>query len=252
MLPYIKTEFGDISTFSILIVIATLVMLFAVKLSLKNAVNQASEVVFIYPKIVVCGISGFFVAGIFDSIFKFIEYGTFQISGITFYGGLIGAILALYIQLKIMGNRGTQYSIEEWFDLLTLPFILFHCIGRIGCFFAGCCYGKPTDSFLGVVFPDNLRDGIVHNGVSCYPTQLFESVALLGIFVFVLFRKHKFQVYLLCYAIVRFFLEFIRGDDRGYILIFLSPAQLISCIVVLLQILRSIAHMKKRAITMQK
>lgn len=218
-------------------------MLLMIHMLLKKSSDREDEEVFIIPKVIICGISGFFSAAIFDALFKYFEYGTLKISGITFYGGLIGAITILYIQLQF-NRKYTHYNIKEWFDLLTLPLIIFHFFGRIGCFFAGCCYGKITESHLGVIFPDNIEHGIIHNGLKRYPTQLFEAVALLVIFILVSFAKNKFQSYLASYASIRFFLEFFRGDDRGYLTSFLSPAQIISIVIILNILFYRIAEIK--------
>ena len=104
--------------------------------------------------------------------------------------------------------------------------MIFHFFGRIGCFLGGCCYGKVTTFKLGVAFPDNVKENIFHYGSKRYPTQLFEAIILLIILVTILFvKKNKFKLYLILYSIARFFLEFLRGDDRGSVLINISPAQ---------------------------
>ena len=248
MIPFIHTRWGDISTYTLCVVVGILAMLGILHLSLKKTQDRYSEEVFIIPKMVVCGLSAFVFATLLDTLFKFLKYGTFVIGGITFYGGLIGALLALYIQLKIAKRKNTtRYSIAEWFDLLTPPLILFHFFGRIGCFLAGCCYGKPTSSVVGMVFPDNPQYEIIHNGMSLHPTQLYEAILLLVIFIVVLFTKHKFQVYLLYYAVGRYFIEYLRGDDRGFVCQYMSPAQAISLCIILVLLICRITYMYKKA-----
>ena len=107
-----------------------------------------------------------------------------------------------------------------------------HAFGRIGCFFAGCCYGKETDSFLGVQFPD--LPAPVH------ATQLYEAAFLFVLFAvlsFLLLKKgfkHNMSVYLICYGIFRFCNEFLRGDYRGNFLGIISPSQFWSlCMIAL-------------------
>jgi phosphatidylglycerol:prolipoprotein diacylglycerol transferase len=119
-----------------------------------------------------------------------------------------------------------------------------HAIGRVGCFAAGCCYGKPTSHFWGVTFTNPLAHEIVGTplGQALEPTQLFESAVELTIF-FILswllvrkkFEGQVFGAYLFLYGIARFFLEFIR-DDHGRGSVFggaLSGTQLISIGLVL-------------------
>lgn len=231
MIPYLHTKYGSIPTFTLFIISGTAVMLLTLHISLKKTPNGKQEEYFIIPKVVFSGVAGLLLSALFDAFFKYIESGSFELSGITFYGGLIGAMLSMYILLRLF-KRNTQYSIKEWFDFLTAPFILFHIFGRTGCFFAGCCYGKNTSSFWGVNFPDNIENEIVHGGEKCYPTQLFEAAMLFIIFIAVVLLKNKFQSYIISYAMGRFVLEFLRGDNRGELFGFLSPAQSISVIII--------------------
>lgn len=113
-----------------------------------------------------------------------------------------------------------------------------HCLGRIGCFLGGCCFGKPTDCVFGVVFPEGSLPYEYYGGaVAVHPTQLYEAAFLLALFLFLLFcgKKYGFPLYLILYGTGRFFLEFLRNDDRGILPgIPLSPAQAISVLLVLL------------------
>ncbi|NUM87830.1 MAG: prolipoprotein diacylglyceryl transferase [Bdellovibrionales bacterium] len=105
-----------------------------------------------------------------------------------------------------------------------------HAFGRLGCFFAGCCYGKPTDSFFGVRFPNMLH--------RVYPTQLFESLflfLLFGVLYYLVFERRSYQafaIYLFSYGVFRFGIEFIRGDHRGVFVGSLSPSQTLSLVMV--------------------
>jgi phosphatidylglycerol:prolipoprotein diacylglycerol transferase len=146
--------------------------------------------------------------------------------GLIFYGGFILASIAGVIFAKIR-----NLAILDTADIIA-PFIaLGHAIGRVGCFLNGCCFGRPTDSFLGVRFP--------HTFAKVYPTQLFSSAGLLIIFFFLLFfqsrRSFKGEIislYLILYGIFRFFIEFLRGD---LLPVFhgLTSTQLVSIIFVI-------------------
>lgn len=231
MIPAIDTPFGPLPTFPIWVVFGILAMFFLLSVSLRRKSNYVNEENYIFPKLVLSGMIGLASSGLLDALFKLPVSGEFEITGITFYGGFLGAAASLYILLKATGSK-TAYSVQEWFQLLTLPFILFHIFGRIGCFFGGCCYGKETDNFLGVVFVDNPANNIIHNGIKRYPTQLFEATALMIIFLLLLKRRNKFIHYLFLYAVSRFIIEFFRGDERGHISGILSPAQCISVLIV--------------------
>lgn len=233
MYPYIPTPWGNISTFTLMASLGVLVMIFTLFLSLRHAKDRDGEAAYIMPRIVLAGGIGMVFAGLADAGFKFVERGKWEFSGITFYGGLLGGMSALFVLLHF-SQCATQYTNAEWFNKVTVPFILFHIFGRLGCFLGGCCYGKQATGPLAVLFSDHPEADIFHYGQTRYPTQLFEAVALIGILVIVLCVKNRFQVYLASYASVRFALEFLRDDDRGSILgNMFSPSQWISvCIMI--------------------
>ena len=248
MFPYVHTYFGEISMFTIWCVIGIIAMILSIDLQIVSTYKQ-QERVFIFPRLVFCGGIGFAVAVFTDLIFKYIKYSIFKIYGLTFYGGMLGFFLAVYLLLKY-DNSKTRYSRTKWFNILTPSFILFHFFGRIGCFFGGCCYGKVSDSFFALSFPDNPQMGIFHNGLKCYPTQLFEALLLIGIYCLIINTKNKFWVYITSYAVVRFFLEFLRGDDRGYIFGWFSPSQMISLGILMFVLCDCLQwHWKNRRIT---
>ncbi len=146
--------------------------------------------------------------------------------GLVFFGGLLLAVPVLLIYLK--QNR---LPALKTFDLLAPCVAIGHAIGRIGCFSAGCCYGKPTSLPWGITFTS--PDSMALRGIPLHPTQLYESFAEIGIFIFLLFlRKHKgfngqiFWTYVLLYSFARFVIEFFRGDTvRGFIYDGFSIAQ---------------------------
>jgi phosphatidylglycerol:prolipoprotein diacylglycerol transferase len=133
--------------------------------------------------------------------------------GLVFYGGLIGGIggMLFYLWFK-------KAAILDFFDSIAPSIGLGHFFTRIGCFLNGCCYGRPTDLPWGVQFPPGSNPARHYSG-HIHPTQLYESFS--GIILFVLlyymFRKRKFKgevffSYLLLYSVVRFTIEFFRGD----------------------------------------
>jgi phosphatidylglycerol:prolipoprotein diacylglycerol transferase len=113
------------------------------------------------------------------------------------------------------------------FDIYTPSIALGLGIGRLGCFAAGCDYGKPTSSFLGVVFTNPFSHEVAGTplGIPLHPTQLYESFAMFAIFAVLVWRyRHKtydgqiFVLHLILYGLARFFIEFLRGDeDRGFV-----------------------------------
>jgi phosphatidylglycerol:prolipoprotein diacylglycerol transferase len=164
---------------------------------------------------------------------------TLQAGGV-FSGGLIGALIAAvwFIRRHHMPALATC-------DGFAPGLALGHAIGRIGCFAAGCCYGKPTTHFWGVTFTNPLASALVGTplGVPLEPTQLFESaVELANFFILMWMLKRKkfdgqvFAAYVILYGVARYFLEFIR-DDPGRGSVFggiMTGTQLISiCLVIL-------------------
>ena len=125
--------------------------------------------------------------------------------------------------------------------------------GRIGCFLAGCCYGKETDSHLSVVFQNS---DFAPNHVALIPTQIYSSILdFLHFFILLYVAKHKkaegevAACYLILYSIGRFFLEFFRGDiARGNVGI-LSTSQFISIFTGIagVAVLFAVMHGKKHA-----
>ena len=150
-------------------------------------------------------------------------------SGFVFYGGLFGALFMMRLYCR-------KYSIdlEPYGSLFAIGAPLFHVFGRIGCFFAGCCYGVEVP--WGVVFRHSIG---APNGIPLLPVQLIESALNILIFiaVFAYQRKNRrpfaaLKLYLICYAVIRFTLEFFRGDEiRGRFLV-LSTSQWISVVVI--------------------
>jgi len=142
---------------------------------------------------------------------------TLQAGGV-FSGGLVAAfaVAAWFLRKHHMPALATC-------DAFAPGLAMGHAIGRLGCFAAGCCYGKPTDHFWGVTFKNLLPPPVADALVPREPTQLFESAVELGIFFLLtwMFARKKFDgqifgAYLFLYGIARFFIEFLRGDEgRG-------------------------------------
>ncbi len=151
--------------------------------------------------------------------------------GFVFYGGLIGAVGGIFAY-------GKQFRLRFWHltDSLIPSVPLIHAIGRIGCFCAGCCYGRPMDPPWGVYFS---ADSAAPFGVSLFPVQLAEAALnfMLFIALFVYSRKPRADrqltgLYITGYGIIRFALEFVRGDgDRGLFWL-LSTSQWISLALI--------------------
>lgn len=154
-------------------------------------------------------------------------------SGGVFFGGFLAAVAVsvLLVRRWRLPWRRTSDSFA--------PAIAFgHAIGRLGCFSAGCCWGKPTSSWFGVNFTQKASEITgVPFGVPLVPTQLIEALANLLIFATLLWvRKRRafdgqvFFAYMILYSIARFIVEFWRDDPRGAVL-GLSTSQFVSALM---------------------
>lgn len=191
---------------------------------------------FLFYNSLVAIILGFGSGVLFQAVYAYIENpeAGFNLSaGMTFIGGLIGGVISFLIGYFIFRKRYTN-RLYQVISVIPCSILIAHAFGRIGCFFAGCCYGKETDSFLGVKFP-NLPNPV-------HPTQLYEAAFLFimfGICIYLLLKKdfkHNMSLYLISYGIFRFLIEYLRGDDRGQLVGFISPSQFWSILMVIIGI----------------
>jgi phosphatidylglycerol:prolipoprotein diacylglycerol transferase len=168
--------------------------------------------------------------------------------GLVFYGGVLLAVPTViwYVKKNALGIWKTA-------DIFTPSIAIGHTLGRLGCFSAGCCYGKSAESLpWGVVFTD--PNCLAPTNILLHPTQLYESGGeFINFLILLLLRKYKsfngqlFMTYLLLYAILRFTVEFFRGDvERGFIAESLSVAQGISILMFLIAIAGMIVLKMKR------
>ncbi len=143
--------------------------------------------------------------------------------GFVFYGGLLAGLFYLSI-IKILGLKISAKDLWPLVPALTLG----HAIGRLGCFLAGCCYGKETDWWWGIYQHDHYR----------HPTQILEALGLLVLGYYLLKSKKEKALlvahYFLFYGLIRFGVEILRGDEiRGEWGIF-TPSQWISLALIIL------------------
>ncbi len=158
--------------------------------------------------------------------------------GMVYYGGFLGAIAAVFIHTRF-SKVGWQRSAA--LDIFAVSVPLFHTFGRIGCFFGGCCYGKES-SFGFITYSNTINPSI--NGVVRLPVQLFEAGCNLAIFLFLLMlflgRKQEGKLilwYMLIYPVVRFLLEFLRGDVVRGAMLGLSTSQWLSILIFLVAVI---------------
>jgi phosphatidylglycerol:prolipoprotein diacylglycerol transferase len=152
--------------------------------------------------------------------------------GLVFFGGFIGAVAACLVLLKIK-----KMPIAKTADIIAPGIALGHAIGRFGCLFAGCCYGKVCDLPFAIKFTN--PDGLAPLNVYLHPTQIYMVLSNFLLFLILIWlqRRKKFSgmvflSYIMLYSAFRSGIEFFRGDFRGdFFFEFLSLSQGIGIVI---------------------
>lgn len=164
--------------------------------------------------------------------------------GMVFYGGLLGAILAVIIYAKAQ-----KLQVRDVLDIGAVGLVIGYALGRIGCFLNGCCYGTPTDLPWGVIYPPTApiwTEQHYHMGTPVHPTQLYDSLLHLIFFFVLLWTFRRFpkgvtlMTYIALYVVSRFSLEFIRGDNP-IVFLFMDRIQVVTLAVFIAFLIQVIA-----------
>jgi len=166
--------------------------------------------------------------------------------GLVFYGGLFAAaVVALWVM------KMHRLPVWKLADLISPLIALGLCFGRIGCFLAGCCYGKETSLPWAVVFRD--PDSLARLNVPLHPTQRYDALNGFVLFLFLSWMEKRktfdgqiFWLFLSLYSVTRFFIEIFRGDPRGFLFIdLLSTSQAIGILLAIFPLFM-LFYMKER------
>jgi len=185
--------------------------------------------------------AGYFLRNPLD-IFKIWE------GGLVFYGGVIFAIPVAVWYAKKKG-----LDIWSAADIFAPSLAIGHAIGRLGCFSAGCCYGKHAEDLpWAVTFLD--PESLARIGVPLHPTQLYESAGeFINFLILITLRKRRsfkgqlFWAYLLIYSVIRFTVEFFRGDEvRGFLFGNFSISHGISLLIFISAVAAILVFRKKK------
>lgn len=228
-----------IDMYSLMILLGVLVGFFVLyKLLIKRGVNKG----YVYSLLILCCftvIVGFGFAILAQLIIDLFD-NDLSLS-MTFYGGLLGgALFFIIVYFLTLNKKYDKNYFKEVYKIAPLIIVICHGFGRIGCFCAGCCYGIETDSWLGLQFPGHSH--------KVYPTQLYEALFLFLLAIPLYFKSksiYNMNIYMYSYALFRFLIEFIRGDDRGAYTLNMSPAQWISILLVIISTILLILVKKK-------
>ena len=189
---------------------------------------------------------------LYEGLFPFLKDLWNLCSGMVFFGGLYGGLVAgcVYISVK-------KLPLGEYADIFAVIIPFFHIFGRVGCFFAGCCYGiEMEDGIAGRVLASGAKEHIER-----LPVQLIEAGVLLvlSLVLFFLFMKNILRgrlvfMYLVLYSVARFILEFFRGDEIRGAFLWFSTSQWISILTILWAggyLLYAVLRNKKEKLTLE-
>jgi len=207
--------------FFIVVGFVAAVILAALKIRKSNSGISFENIVDLFFYTVLSGFIGsrsLFVLINFD-LYRKDPVGIFKIweGGLVFYGGF-----ALAVMVAFWYMRWNRLPVWKLADTISPLIALGLSFGRIGCFFAGCCYGRETSLPWAIVFKH--PDSLARLNVPLHPTQLYDAANGLGIFFFLGWMEKRktydgqiFLLFLFLYATTRFFVEIFRGDPRGFL-----------------------------------
>ncbi|MCF0116662.1 MAG: prolipoprotein diacylglyceryl transferase [Bacilli bacterium] len=230
MHPFI---FGFIDSYALFMAIGIIVALLILFFYIKKIGYKRNGIIDVLLLAIASIASGVIFAILFQNLYELIEKKSAYTWtwGMTFYGGLVGGAGVFFLLYFLWYKKAHEPLIKDILVVAPLCISSAHFFGRIGCFLAGCCYGKESSSWLATTFSGNMTPSRV-------PTQLIEASFLLILSIVLalfVFKRNKLSivVYMLSYGIFRFIIEFYRGDERGQFIGKISPSQFWCIILVL-------------------
>ena len=229
--------FGIIESYAVMLMVGILAALAVFELYFRKWLKEKSGDIFYLEISLLLSIAiGIIGAYLTQNLYDFIQdpANYHWHWSMTFYGGLIFGVGSFFLFYFFWVRKHYPKSLDKLLVIAPAAIALAHAFGRIGCFLAGCCYGKPTDAWYGIQFTTT--------DTKVIPTNLFEALFLFALFGLLLFLALKRTCpfgpafYLIAYGIWRFFIEFQRGDYRGSFIPGLSPSQFWSIVLVALGI----------------
>jgi phosphatidylglycerol:prolipoprotein diacylglycerol transferase len=236
----------SIGSYGVMVAIGFLIAVYIFYIRTKSKVP--SKIVFELSLVVL--ISGFAGGRIFHLLQHLDSNGYLMIweGGLAYYGGFISACLIGFIYL-----RSKKLPIPEMMDIIAPSLAVGESIGRIGCFLAGCCYGKPTNSSLGVMYPEKSLTWILLNGQKAHPTQLYSSISLFLIFAILMaldkrtfFSGQLFLIYVIIHSTQRFIIDFFRFYTPEEKIGILATSQTMSLVIGLIALIAMIVILLRR------
>ncbi len=214
-----KVEFITIHTYGFFLALGVLAGISVARVEAKRYHIDAEKITDLCFYIVIAAIAGSRLFYVLTNLEFYLSapLEIFKIwnGGLVFYGGLFGAAIVVLVYLKWY-----RLPVGQSADIAAVALPLGHFFGRMGCFFAGCCYGKFCTMPWAVTFRD--PDSLAPLNIPLHPTQLYEAFGNLMIFIMIMtirpykrFNGQLFLIYIILYAINRFSVEIFRDDFRG-------------------------------------
>ncbi len=220
----------NIPLYGLTIGIGLIISLLLLDYSLKKEEKSYGDKIFF--SLVLSFIFGSVLSYFFTTYFLY--HNQTSISAISFLPGLLFGVTIFSLILN-------SFNFDIYKSLnLVCPFVAISLLfGRLGCFLGGCCFGKPTFLVVGVCFPydsfASIKYGFPH---FIHPTQLYEMICI-SVIIYIIYKinlEYRLLIFSLGYGFSRFFIEFLRGDNRGIMgsFLLLSPSQIMSIILVII------------------
>lgn len=220
MHPILINFFGfDLYTYGLFVAIGFMAAVYvSQKIAEPRGIKKETitDIFFIIMISALLGARGLYVIISFDS-YKDNLLDIFKIwnGGLVFFGGFIAAVAATLIYFRFR-----KMDIWKTADILSPGLALGHALGRIGCLFAGCCYGKACELPIAITFTH--PQSLAPLNIALHPTQIYMAFANFALFVVLMgvtkikrFNGMVFLTYIMLYSAIRFIIEFFRGDFRG-------------------------------------
>lgn len=247
-----QTDSFIIYSYGFFLTLAILISFLIYQYLLRKSNLDLLKYYFLFFGSILCGFIGSKFAYLLEhkiwEIKKWYHLFYFWESGLSSLGGVLFSLIFLFIFIHL-------YSMPLWkiLDIVAISFIFGLSVGKLGCLSKGCCYGKPTSSFIGIIFPPKAY-GVAPVGIPLWPTQIIEFIGyfIIGLFSYNLFKKKNqngvvFNVIIILYSSFRFFVEFLRGVTPTLPGIGLTWNQVV-CILLLMTSLLLLKFVKKSSV----
>jgi phosphatidylglycerol:prolipoprotein diacylglycerol transferase len=251
MMPEINLVLGKIAGFNLCAGIGLLSMVCLSMWQARQLKLDGHTTQFALESIPIVTLVAIIPACLSDIVFRWANFRANPLGfGMTFYGWLLGCVAGWRI-CESIAHLYPQFLLNFFAPSLALA----QAFGRIGCFLAGCCHGRPVPPPMGVRFPEHSIPWERYGDIPLFPVQLMESAWLFSITLLLVLKvpfRHRFTAYLVLMGTGRFFMEFLRGDARGAVcgVGALSPAQFISAIIVVAGIVALLKHARKFSLSL--